>query len=315
MYKENPMSIISTPHDLYFKSAMSDLRVAKDFFQNHLPHKILEIVDLNSLKRCNESFVDEDLSNLITDMLFSTNFLGEQGYLYLLLEHKSWVERMLPFYVLRCQCRIMNYHVKSLKARNLPIIVPLLFYNGDEKYNLSTDIYDLFENSELARKFMFKPVQLIDVSQIPDEELKRHQWSYIMEFIMKHVRSRNFMKSLELMLPTMRTIAKRGEKEYIIKSINYMMNVRDIEDYHSLKNMIRKFISEEMEDEIMTIAERLKLEGEMKGELKGELKGKQKGIKIVAKQMLNEGADFDFISRVTKLTHAEILNLQNEEIM
>ena len=55
------MGTLHNPHDKLFKSAMTDLRVARDFFSHHLPASILAAVDLNALKLCPNSYVDPTL--------------------------------------------------------------------------------------------------------------------------------------------------------------------------------------------------------------------------------------------------------------
>ena len=38
------------PHDAFFKSSMSDLKIATAFLHNHLPHSILEHINLGTLR-------------------------------------------------------------------------------------------------------------------------------------------------------------------------------------------------------------------------------------------------------------------------
>ncbi len=71
------MTKIRTPHDRFFKSAMVDKRVARESFETHLPAKILEVVDLNCLELQKESYIDENLKLLKTEVVFQTTFLGE----------------------------------------------------------------------------------------------------------------------------------------------------------------------------------------------------------------------------------------------
>ncbi|MGB6977264.1 MAG: Rpn family recombination-promoting nuclease/putative transposase [Gammaproteobacteria bacterium] len=65
---------IPTPHDHFFRAAMSRQEVAKAFFEAHLPAHILKLVDLKTLTLCKESFIDEELKEVISDLLFSVNF-------------------------------------------------------------------------------------------------------------------------------------------------------------------------------------------------------------------------------------------------
>ena len=46
---------------------MSDLRVAKDFFDFHLPASIKQQIQLDTLTLCKDSFVDENLKLAMTE--------------------------------------------------------------------------------------------------------------------------------------------------------------------------------------------------------------------------------------------------------
>ncbi len=50
------MSIISKPHDKFFKETLSDIDAAKDFLANYLPPEILRITDLDTLKSEKDSY-------------------------------------------------------------------------------------------------------------------------------------------------------------------------------------------------------------------------------------------------------------------
>ena len=68
------MNKITNPHDKYFRSSMSDLRVARSFLQAHLPKKILNKVHWESLKLEHSHHVDNHLSESMTDMLYFVKF-------------------------------------------------------------------------------------------------------------------------------------------------------------------------------------------------------------------------------------------------
>ena len=180
------MPDINNPHDKFFKSSMSNHRVAKAFMQQHLPTSILSVTDLSTLELQKESYVDERLSQKITDILYRAKIKDRDGYLYILTEHQSRPEPMMPFRLLDYTCQIMRHHVEDLDQHVLPVVVPLVFYNGSKKYSHSTDIFDLFGESELlARQLLFKPFHLIDLSQIPDDTLKENAWAGVLGFMQK----------------------------------------------------------------------------------------------------------------------------------
>jgi hypothetical protein len=71
----------------------------------------------------------------------------------------------------------MDHHLKTTNDKQLPIIYPLIFYSGKRPYNHSTNIFDLFGNQKkLAEDILYKPYQLVDLKQIPDDKLKAQLW-------------------------------------------------------------------------------------------------------------------------------------------
>ena len=76
-------------HDSFIKKAMSNPKVARAFFKCHLPSRIQEKIDFDTLAMQKDSFVDNTLGISFADMLFTVRFGKETGYLYLLVEHQS----------------------------------------------------------------------------------------------------------------------------------------------------------------------------------------------------------------------------------
>jgi predicted transposase/invertase (TIGR01784 family) len=90
-------SIISTPHDHFIKSMMTDSKVSHEFFMEHLPDHIRDKVDLDTLALQPDSFIGEDLSKQMADLLYGVKINGEDGYFYIILEHQSVQEKLMPF--------------------------------------------------------------------------------------------------------------------------------------------------------------------------------------------------------------------------
>ncbi|WP_324602893.1 MULTISPECIES: Rpn family recombination-promoting nuclease/putative transposase [spotted fever group] len=61
---------------------------------------------------------------------------------------------------------------------------PCVFYNGVQNYNAPTNLWELFENSELVKNTWINDYQLINVQNISDEKLKEKAWSGILQFFL-----------------------------------------------------------------------------------------------------------------------------------
>ena len=138
---------------------MSGSKIAREFFQFHLPKEIQKKIDLNTLEIHKESFLDDTLGVGIMDMLFSVKFGKEMGYLYLIVEHQKpdyWVSLKLYKYMLN----IYEHHLEKYpKSKQLPLVYPMVFYTGQDKYTAPLDLWSLFAKPELAKSFFIETDQ------------------------------------------------------------------------------------------------------------------------------------------------------------
>ncbi len=87
-------SKLPTPHNNFFQYAFSHPAASRNLIELHLPADLVQILDLDSLELQKDSFVDDELRDSYSDMLYSIRLLGQdgepiEGQVYLLLEHKS----------------------------------------------------------------------------------------------------------------------------------------------------------------------------------------------------------------------------------
>ena len=83
--------IIQYPHDTLFRSVFSDLAEAQRFLEVHLPPALAHTLDWATLRLEETSFVDPELQESESDLLYSleTRAEAEPIQLYLLFEHQS----------------------------------------------------------------------------------------------------------------------------------------------------------------------------------------------------------------------------------
>ena len=120
----------STPHDALFKSFLTHSDTARDFMEIHLPKDLRELCDLDSLKLESASFVDEKLRALHSDILWSVKTCEGDGYIYVVIEHQSREDIHMAFRLMRYSMAVMQRHIEHDKRRQLPLVIPMLFYHG-----------------------------------------------------------------------------------------------------------------------------------------------------------------------------------------
>lgn len=277
------MTIVSK-HDRVFQASFLDKRVARDFFVQHLPPKVLKHINLDILEPCPTTFITKTLGLSQSDVLYKTQINGKLGYLYLLCEHQSKSDELMPFRILQYNVGIWTNHLKQTKEKKLPLIVNVVFYNGRSPYTHSTDIRDIIDApSDLVNLVWNQPFQLIEVNKIPDEELLKHKWAGIVEFFMKHSLKRDFLPRLKQVIGILHELELEGGKEYIITVLNYSMETAESQDIEEFVDIIKKGLSSDVGEKIMTITEQFM----QKGREEGIEKGREEGISY-ERTMLSE---------------------------
>ena len=161
---------IKPPHDNLFRGALENPMVAEEFFRTHLPANVYSMIDKTTLQIENESFIEKDLQEKITDVLFSAKINGQESYIYTLLEHQSTPDPMMSYRMLKYMLCICDRHMKQYpEKKKLPLVYPMIIYNGRKKYNVARNIWDLFEHKDLAKQFWSdEDYKLINLQEIPD---------------------------------------------------------------------------------------------------------------------------------------------------
>ncbi len=267
------MTVIHNPHDTFFKTSMSNLQVARSFFEQHLPVIIKEQLDLRTLELQPGSFIDKALQNSESDVLYKVKFRdsSEWAYLYVLAEHQSSVDIWMPLRLWQYIVAIWNECVKRNKKGKgkLPLVIPLVFYNGRKSYDGARDIRELIDAPQyLIEYFLLKPFHLIDTHDIKDEDLKKQHVCSLMEFVMKHAFEREAIHSIQQL--TQFLLFHLGSKilgdDYLTTVLKYYMDSAQTADPTKLREMLEEGLVDSREGEVMaTISSYLTERGEQKG--------------------------------------------------
>lgn len=137
------MTVISNPHDHLFKETFSDLEVVEQFAKHYFPEQLLRIIDISTLEPLKDSFVQESLSSAYSDLLFSAEIGERKGYVYFLFEHKSYPENDIALQLLGYMTEIWKQARRKEKITKIPYILPIVFYQGEQKWANVMTINDL----------------------------------------------------------------------------------------------------------------------------------------------------------------------------
>ena len=157
---------IKNPHDLFFREAWERKDEVCSFLENNLPVEILDCLNLDTLKVEKDTFVDSKLKAHYSDILYSLMTKdGKPIKLYLLFEHKSYLDDDTLFQLLRYKIRILETERKQdpIKKPLIPIL-SFILYHGKSGWKFKKKFGDLFNAPEALKPYLLTFEQQLSVS-------------------------------------------------------------------------------------------------------------------------------------------------------
>jgi predicted transposase/invertase (TIGR01784 family) len=284
-------SKLNNPHDKFFKDNWSKPEVAIDFINHQLPQAVSSCLNKNSLTLEKDSFIDAELSEHFSDMLYSLNFNnGLPCQLYLLFEHKSYPDRFT-----RLQC--LNYMVKiwvklqsddkTIKA--LPPIIPVIVYHGKDGWAYDLNFMDLFESEIPDSVKLYLPNfqhVLCDLTILTDQDIKGTIITQVTMKLLKYISDPTLAERLPSILKLVEELSEQDtDLQYLYTVLRYVSSASDI-GKDELGAIVRQTFLATGDKAMASAAEEWILEGEQRGEIRGEIRGELKGqAKVLANQI------------------------------
>ncbi len=300
------------PHDTFFKQMMHYKKVRDEVLQSYLPLALQDIINWQKLQYEPTNFQTDYSKELIADMVFKTKIANSDAYIAILVEHQSQPDKLMPFRILQYTCEVINHHLKSKeddKDKRVPLVYPLVIYHGKKPYNYSNDICDLVNAPKvLVQKYFLKPCKLIDLTKIKDQELKSKLWASAMTMALKHVFDRDIIPRLKDIFCITTETFNKGETQLSAIVVEYILKNADTPSSDQVNRIIEGIESKAFGEKVMTIAERLEAKGRAEGKAEGATEAAQK----IARNMLNEGVEPQFVAKLTGLSLQQVAALQAE---
>jgi hypothetical protein len=133
-------------HDGLFRLVFSKPAHAASELRAVLPPELTARLDLERLTPVNGSFVDSALRWRHSDVLLSTRLDGHDALVYVLIEHQSKPDPLMPWRMLRYLVRIWDRHLEDHpKATRLPLIIPVVVHQGHRPWTAPTELSQLID--------------------------------------------------------------------------------------------------------------------------------------------------------------------------
>ncbi len=303
---------INNPHDMTFRDIFSDNLKAKELIEIALPVEITDMFNWQSLLNENESFIDQELKEFFSDILFSVDIkTGKHIKIYLLFEHKSYPDPGIWKQLLTYLARIYN------KMDKLNVVIPIVFYHGEKEWKISRNFKNSIELPGDVKNRLIKYIPdfeyaLIDLRSEDINEMLISLTMKVVLYTFKNIKRFEDREKLENFVKLSKDLFYEESGLTIIKKLLlYLYTTNEINPVE-MKETINRLISAEKGNIAMTTAERLMKEGFEKGIEEGIEKGIEEAKKEDALKMLKKGYPIQDIIEITGLSESIILKLKKD---
>ena len=221
------MKELPNPHDRFFKELFSQLDTAADFVRHYLPEHLVAAIDLTTLEIVKESFIDEELRQYFSDLLLQVNLKrGGAVFIYILLEHKSAPDDLVALQLFTYLARIWQPNLRN-KTKPLLLVFPVVFYHGEEGWNVSRSFNALFDFGGLESLREYAPefkYHLCDLSKIEVNKGEARLRAGLTA--LKYSRSDELPSRLREIFETIRQLPEWRVMGYIRTVLKYLVNVK-----------------------------------------------------------------------------------------
>lgn len=230
-------------HDVGYKHIFSHKATFLEFLKSFTKKEWAEIIKEEDLVLVDKSYILADFEEEESDILYKVKIDDKEVIFYVLLEFQSKVDFQMPmrllFYMTEVWRDILkntDKNIRKRKAFKLPAIIPIVLYNGKNKWTAKMSFkeilsgYELFDDNIVNFNYM-----LFDINRYGDDELLN----------MSNLVSTIFLLDEEM-----------SEEELIrrLKKIIYVLKKISPEQFNVfkqwLKNIVKPRLRQEMQQEV-----------------------------------------------------------------
>lgn len=257
----------------YYLAAFTHERVAVNL-QNYIAPEVAKLVQWDTLKVESGTFVDEFLRNRQTDILYSAKLNQRDAYVYVLMEHQSEEDWQMPIRMMIYLFRIWEQYFKQRpEAKKLPVIIPIVLYQGKTPWRSSLDFADFFELGgeamTLARYIPRVQVELISILGLDDSGIQGNDYIQVVFRMMKAIRTGDMIECIGAVEAFLEHIQERfGDNAFIRLCFSYALHAPEV-DITAVRDKFSRIQNPHLKATAMTAAQQLIQEGRQEGRQEG----------------------------------------------
>jgi predicted transposase/invertase (TIGR01784 family) len=313
------MSEITNPHDKFFKETFGQIHIARDFLRHYLPAPVLAQLHLNQMQAEKETFIDPELREHFSDLLFSVPRNDKRGlaFVYFLFEHKSFTDIWTSLQLLGYIVRFWEREVRQ-KAKTLSPVIPLVIYHGKDKWKGSQQLSDLYAGPEELKLYL--PVftyPVYDFSHLSDEEIQGETELQINLLILRHIFDGQLAEKLPEIFALYQVLENQEKAlQSLATVLRYLTIAAERVTPEQMRQALEPVLRYEGDKLMSTLAQQWLEQGRQEGLQQGMQQGIQQGMQQTMHQNILELLDIRlqipaqrFRGRVEQIDDLDVLRL------
>ncbi len=210
-------------------------------------------------------------------------------------------------------------HIRTFKTISKFTATTGLYYRflyRKKLWSAPLDIFSFFGNNEaLAREWMIKPFQLLEVKKIPDQTIRERKLWGLVEFTLKHRQHLDFRQLLKILLPWIQEVEQNYLSGYALtKSVlKYTLDGIETKDVDVLEKEMQFYLNTKLGEEIMTFEQACIERGREKGIQQGLAQGEAAVLLRLLKRRFPQLPE-TYVEKIQQ-ADAETLLLLSERIL
>lgn len=293
---------VKMPHDKGYKRSLSHPKEFLHFLQKYVGADWMMELEVFQLSLCDKEFIDKDYEGREADLVYKvTKRNGEEVYIFILQELQSTVDYTMIFrvliYVVNNLLRFFldtDEKVREQKDFKLPVMVPIVFYNGEERWTAVRKLREYQQGGEAFAPYIldleYYLVNLADIK--PDDILSTNTVIDNIMYCDKFRKKEDLMDAIRLTYDRIQLLGNQeqeefnnwvkyillsicGDKEKALEAILKWAG-KGAQDMAFTYNIIKAVEEEKQEARRVGLAE-----GRAEGRVEGRLQGlNEKGIAV-----------------------------------
>ena len=143
------------PHDASYKTLLSHRETMDDLSRGYFHENLTGEIDWDSLELVPSEYITDDLRRLANDLVWRLRRRGPDGeeewiYIYAMLEFQSQPDHYMAARMMTYMGAFYQNHIARSGApqgTKLPVIFPVVIYNGQREWNAACELDGLIEPS------------------------------------------------------------------------------------------------------------------------------------------------------------------------